>query len=330
MIGSKLLTLALSSLLSVALVGMGQAQDGPDDGPPPPPKTKRKAFGPGPDGKGDRGRRPGPDEGPPDGPDDGPPPPRAKRRGFGPGPDQKGDRRGRPGPEEGSPPPDGPRGGPRGGERPGPEGPQGPEQELRRAYDLLRQVKTLGKGTGASEDRLSDWTARAVKLYGEGVNSFEAGDHRKGAEYGIAAHDLARAVEHSRNADLGEDKELPPPPTRPGPKEDEAERVQHALREATDVIDDSPKDLGAESKVYIDAAKELVKAAETDAEAKRLNRAGELARAAVALAHVAEHVNAAMNDEPPPPPERPRGRGGNRPAPKGKRAPRGEGPPPRD
>ncbi|AGA26686.1 hypothetical protein [Singulisphaera acidiphila] len=228
------------------------------------------------------------------------------------------------------PPPDEGRGGP-----PPPPPPPPPKKkaaerpggDLRQAYELLRRLRADGRASGRPEERLKDWTERASKLYRDGVKAQKDGDERLAHEYGAAAHDLARAVEHSKNASVyeGSDSDLPPPPEG-GPGGDN-ERVRADLWHAHDRIRgglDAPKE--ETDKFYIDAARDLYNAARRDAEAGRIERAGELARAAAAITHVSEHLAHALNGGPPPP------RDGDRPDAKGeefepKRPPRdGDGP----
>src|SRR5205823_1089594 len=154
--------------------------------------------------------------------------------------------------------------------------------------DLLRRLRSDGRTTGRPEERLRDWTDRATKLYRDGVKAFKEGDHRLAHEYGASAHDLAKAVDHSRNAAQYErpDPDLPPPPSGPGP-EDDGDRVRHDLRRAYDRIRDGLDDkLAGDPKFYLDAARDLYNAARRDAEAGRSERAVELARAADAMSHV--------------------------------------------
>lgn len=193
------------------------------------------------------------------------------------------------------------------------EGEHGPGGDLKKAYDLLRRLRSDGRTTGRSEERLRDWTERATKLYRDGLRAREAGDPRLAHEYGAAAHDLARAIDHARNAAQYErpDPDLPPP-SGPGP-EDGAARVRRDLRRAYDRIrDELDGRPGMDRTFYLDAARDLYNAARRDAEAGRQERAGELARAAEAMSHVAEHLGHADDrdrpDEPPPPPDRRRGR----------------------
>src|SRR5262249_32031645 len=90
----------------------------------------------------------------------------------------------------------------------------GPAGDLRKAYELLRRLRTEGRSAGRPEERLRDWTERASTLYRDGVKAFEGQELRQAHEYAVAAHDLAKAVEHSRNASIYEerDSDLPPPP----------------------------------------------------------------------------------------------------------------------
>ncbi|WP_435022319.1 hypothetical protein TA3x_001651 [Tundrisphaera sp. TA3] len=172
----------------------------------------------------------------------------------------------------------------------------GPGGELRKTYDLLRRLRADGRPAGRPEERLKDWTERSVKLYREAIKASEKGDERRSHELGIAAHDLARAVDHTRNASTyAPDDELPPPPG-PGGPEGEDDRIRHDLRRAHERILALADGDEIEAKFFYDASKDLYNAARRDAEAGRMGRAGELARAAEALTHVPEHLTAA-NDE---------------------------------
>ncbi len=182
--------------------------------------------------------------------------------------------------------------------------PGGPGGDLKKTYDLLRRVRSDGRNTGRPEERLRDWTERATKLYRDAIKAEEKGQDRLAREYGAAAHDLARAVDHSRNAasfDL--DNDLPPPPAVGGP-EGEDERTRRDLRHAYDRIADLRDEAGGQDgKFYLDAAKDLYNAARRDAVAARRERAGELARAAEALTHVPEHLARAADPEDRPEPK---------------------------
>jgi hypothetical protein len=214
-----------------------------------------------------------------------------------------------------------------------------PGDELRKTYDLLRRVRS-DAGTGRSEERINDWTDRATSLYRRAIRTREQGDPRRAREYATAAHDLARAVDHSRNAARLDrpDPDLPPPPDEFGP-EDLGERTRRDLGRAYERIR-SAGEYGpeADARFYLDAARDLYNAARRDAQAGRDERAGELARAAEAMTHVPEHLGHAADDGPgpraefaPPPPEpkekeRPRAGGLFDPPPD----PKGERPGPRD
>jgi hypothetical protein len=172
-----------------------------------------------------------------------------------------------------------------------------PNGELTKAYTLLRRVRADGRTGGRPEERLKDWTDRASKLYRKAVEAASHGEDRKAREYGTAAHDIARAIEHTRNASTTEpDDELPPPPE----VRDDDERNRRDLTHAHDRIIDLRDDDAPDSAFYLKAAKDLYNAARRDAEGGRMERAGELARAAEALTHVPEHLERATSDRPEP------------------------------
>jgi len=167
-----------------------------------------------------------------------------------------------------------------------------PEGDLRKAYDILRKIRSENQAAGRPEARIRDWTERATGFYRQGVRSFEGGDLRAAHEYGAMAHELARAVDHARNATLFDrpDDELPSPPE--GFRGDRRFDVERDLREAYDRLGEvdwqvvSPED----TRFYRDAAEDLYRAAVRDAGAGRLERAGELAKSAVAMTHVIDHM----------------------------------------
>ncbi len=200
-----------------------------------------------------------------------------------------------------------------------------PGGELRKAYDLLRRLRADDGAAGRTEERLREWSNQAAKLYRDGLKAQSARDTFLAREYGAAAHDLARAVEHARNASRFDrpDPDLPAPSDDFG-LEDTRERALRDLRRAYERIEWLGTWQAAPgSDVYIKAARDLYNAASRDLEAGRDERGGELARASEAMTHVPEHLAQVSNRgeaEPRPaavpPPELPE--------PKGKRAePRG-------
>jgi hypothetical protein len=192
-------------------------------------------------------------------PPDGPPPPKAKGKGKG-APKKKGERE--------------------------------PGGELRKAYDLLRRLRTDEGTAGRPEERLRNWTDRAAELYRQGLRAQGAGDLFRAREYGAAAHDLARAVDHARNATRFDrpDPDLPAPSDGFG-LEDTRERARRDLYRAYERLGWLDTRQGAaDSEVYRKAARDLYSAARRDLEAGRDERAGELARAAEAMTHVPEHL----------------------------------------
>jgi hypothetical protein len=233
-----------------------------------------------------------------------------------------------------SPPPPG--GGPPPPKAKGKKG--APGDELRKTYDLLRRARS-DSGSGRTEERIKDWTDRATDLYRRAIRTREQGDLRRAREIGTAAHDLARAVDHARNAARLDrpDPDLPSPPDGSGP-EDIDDRTRRDLYRAYERIR-SAGEYGpeADAKFFLDAARDLYNAARRDVEAGRDERAGELARASEAMTHVPEHLSNAVAGRPggpgtrgvldPPPPEpkkkdraRVRGVFDPPPAPKGERS----------
>jgi hypothetical protein len=178
------------------------------------------------------------------------------------------------------------------------EFPPGPAGDLGKAYVLLRRLRSDDQSTGRPEARLRDWTRRASALYRKGVDAYKADDLRLAHEYGASAHDLARAVEHARNAALFDapDDDLPAPPPGPGPDDDAGGAARRDLRLAyrrITELDDRPareRDAGPDAAFYRDAATDLYNAALADAGAGRHERARQLARAAEAMTHVVEHL----------------------------------------
>jgi hypothetical protein len=172
------------------------------------------------------------------------------------------------------------------------KGEREPGGDLMKAYDLLRRLRADDGVAGRPDERLRDWTDRAAALYREGLRAQGAGDFFSAREYGTAAHDLARAVDHTRNATRFDrpDPDLPPPSDNFG-LEDSRERARTDLYRAYERLGW----LGAwqvapGSEVYVTAARDLYAAARRDLEAGRNERAGELARAAEAMTHVPEHL----------------------------------------
>jgi hypothetical protein len=180
------------------------------------------------------------------------------------------------------------------------KGEAGPKGDLQRAYDLLRRLRAAEAPGSRPEERISDWTERAVKYYRDGLKAFEAGDEFLAHEYGAIAHDLARAADHAHNAALFDrrDPDLPPPSGGFGPDNSD-ERVRRDLNRAYDRITGlGSGDPVPGAGVYLKASRDLYSAARRDVEAGREERGGELARAAEAMTHVVEHLGHAAGGAP--------------------------------
>ena len=115
---------------------------------------------------------------------------------------------------------------------------------------------------------------------------------RSPASTGPAAHDLARAADHARNASRFDrpDPDLPAPSDDFG-LEDTRERAVATCTEPMNGSDGlATGEPATGSEVYVKAARDLYNAARRDLQAGRDDRAGELARASEAMTHVPEHL----------------------------------------
>jgi hypothetical protein len=212
------------------------------------------------------------------------------------------------------------------------KGKREPGADLSKAYDLLRRLRADDGATGRPDERLREWTDRAAGFYRQGLKAMNASDMRLAREYGAAAHDLARAVDHARNAVRFDrpDPDLPPPSDDFG-LEDARERARRDLYRAYERIDRLGDGRATDNaEFYIKAARDLYTAARRDLKAGREERAGELARAAEAMTHVPDHLaqigegRDRVGYRPAPPDEGPEPKA-KRPEPKAKRPePRGE------
>jgi hypothetical protein len=110
-----------------------------------------------------------------------------------------------------------------------------PGGDLRKAYDLLRRLRADESAGQRGEARLRDWTDRATRLYRDGLKARGGLDTIVAREYGAAAHDLARAVDHARNAARFDrpDQDLPSPSDHFG-LEDMRDRARRDLYRAYD------------------------------------------------------------------------------------------------
>ena len=185
------------------------------------------------------------------------------------------------------------------------KGEEGPEGDLNRAYNVLRRLRAEGQAAGRPEARIREWTDRAVQYYRDGLRALRDENPQLAHEYGAIAHDLGRAIEHARNASLYDrpDDDLPAPPRsasegRGGEARKDLTKAYERLREG-----DDGSDAGPQAKYYRDAAGDLYRAARRDFEAGRSERAAELARAAEAMSHVAEHLGHAADVRETPPPD---------------------------
>ncbi len=204
------------------------------------------------------------------------------------------------------------------------KGDREPGGDLRKAYDLLRRLRADEGAAGRPEERLRDWTDRAATLYREALKAQAAADMFRAREYGTAAHDLARAVDHARNASRFDrpDPDLPLPSEDFGLEDTRERAVRDLYRAYERLAWLGTWEAAPDSEVFIKAARDLYSAARRDLVAGRDERAGELARAAEAMTHVPEHLARVGSDRDrlaPPPPDGPEPKKAKRPEPKAKR-----------
>lgn len=218
----------------------------------------------------------------------------------------------------------------RGREEPRPKGKEaaekkehGPAGDLTKAYDLLRRLRADAASNDRPEERIRDWTERAASYYRDGLKAFEARDEFLAHEYGAVAHDLARSADHAQKAALFDrrDPELPTPPEGAGP-DDSGERARHDLNRAYDrIMELGDREVVPAAEVFFKASRDLYTAARHDVEAGRVERGGELARAAEAMTHVVDHLGHAADGPPEErdrPKEKAKAKRGGRPEPKEK------------
>ena len=101
--------------------------------------------------------------------------------------------------------------------------------DLKKAYDLLRRLRSDEGPAGRPGERLRDWTNRASSFYRKGIEANRIGDYELTHEYGAAAHDLARAVNHARNAERFDrpDPDPPAPTVAVGEEREQSESAAH-------------------------------------------------------------------------------------------------------
>ena len=212
-----------------------------------------------------------------------------------------------PPPDDEPPPPPRPRRTKKAKRRTSPSGRASPvPRGTSRAYDLLRRLRADGGTAGRPEERLRDWTERATKLYRDGVKAHEA---RRPPRWPTSTAPRRTTWPGPSTTPATPPATTGPTPTcRPARGSRARGRGDRVRRDLTAPTTASASPRGrSRSRVatfYLDAASDLYNAARRDAEAGRQERAGELARAAEAMTHVAEHLGhaavAGPNDQPEP------------------------------
>ncbi len=168
-----------------------------------------------------------------------------------------------------------------------------PAKDLQDAYDVLRRLRCDYRGLGRAQEVIEEWTNRSVKLYRAGLQAEVEKKQDLAVGYAAAAHELAAAVDHARNASRFEqyDPDLPRPPKAPAPGID-VETVRVDLIKAHDrVVSERLLAKGDEDAWYFaEAARSLYNAARRDVQVNRLDRGEELARASYHMAVACGHI----------------------------------------
>ncbi|QEL17492.1 hypothetical protein [Limnoglobus roseus] len=204
------------------------------------------------------------------------------------------------------------------GPKDGPKEKAGPKHiaDLRKAYDILADVRPAPKKGGPREEEGRRLFDSAKRLYRDAVAAAD-GDGPPNPEQSAAAHDAARGLKHWISASQTPVPDLPKPPAPPaGPMGDDPwEPARGELRRAKDRLEDATAEGGPIGKEFLDAAKKAYADGRAAYEAKEYDRAADLARAAEAWSHVGEHLGRAADRRdgpdgkaPPPQPERPAGK----------------------
>jgi len=107
---------------------------------------------------------------------------------------------------------------------------EGPRTICGRAYDLLSRSRAADSATGRPEERIRDWTGARPITTASRREVVQCRRRFPCPRVRAIAHDLARVVDHARNAALFDhrDSDLPPPPDGFGPN-DSGERVRRDL-----------------------------------------------------------------------------------------------------
>lgn len=202
-----------------------------------------------------------------------------------------------------------------------PRGPKGPEKvtkDLQHAYDRLREVSwLLVADKGAAPPQSRELFDSAKELYRSAQQTFTSGDRESAGEMAKAAHDAARGLKHSLEAQQLPVAGLPAPPAQFGGQFDRFSVDDSLWSEARDLLQRAydriqiateAADAGGTSRMFLEASRRAYTSARRAYSDGDFSRATDLARAAEAWSHVGEHILKASGRQvargPLPPPDR--------------------------
>lgn len=187
---------------------------------------------------------------------------------------------------------------------PRPGGPKGPgghaAKDLQHAYDRLREVNWfLGADKVKALPQTAELLDSAKELYRNAHQTFIEGDRERAGELAKAAHDAARGLKHSLEAQQPPVAALPAPPIQMGGPLDRLTAGGEAWLEARDQLQraydriqiaDTAPAVGGPSRQFMDASRRVYAIARRAYGDGDYPRVAELARAAEAWTHVGEHI----------------------------------------
>jgi hypothetical protein len=185
----------------------------------------------------------------------------------------------------------------------GAKGPKKGKNDLQKAYDALTDVAAWTEAGRARPPRdVAPLIEQSKDLYRDAVRAAREEELRRADELAKAAHDAARGLVHALRADAPAVRGVPSPPLGDAYELDDLLRRTRDRLEDTDAL--NSRGVG---KTFLDAAHRLYGQARQASRDDTI-RALQLARAAEAWTHVAEHLMQANFRRDAPPPERRRER----------------------
>jgi hypothetical protein len=159
---------------------------------------------------------------------------------------------------------------------------------LRHPYETLVEVSLLVPTGEKADKEFGKLFSKAKELYRTALTAETGNDHKASHELAGAANDAAKGLKHTIWAGVAAQKDLPAPPLPEG--KEPADAVRELLTRTHDRITKVGDGTTETGKQFLAASRRAYNQARTAYQDKDYRRAGELARAAEAWAHVEEHI----------------------------------------